>query len=394
MRQRVNQLTVFETARAGLVKVKELMFFASALLQTKMVEDPTCETAWTDMTVIGYNPAFIEGLDPPTAKFVILHELLHILLKHGLRLMGRDPVRWNAACDYAINIILKDMENLGIKVWVHALLDVKYRGMTAEQIYAQREQDQAKKPGDKPGQGSGQGSGQSSKQPDQGGLGGDLKPVPAPTPEKAAAIEHEIGKMIARASAIAREHGVMPGNLEAVIGATYEDPVPWDQVLIDYMTACVKTDENWSKRNRRYSDAILPSHKSNGMDELTIIGDSSGSMFNKKVFERVAVAVNYIVTVIKPMVVRVIWADDAEMSNIDVFEDGAEVVLHPKGGGGTDMRKPLAYVAENFNPEVVLLLTDAYTPWPEVPTPFPLIVGCTTSADCPDWAGVVRIEVQ
>lgn len=55
------QLTVLETARAGLVKTKALMFFASALLQTKFVEDPTCDTAWTDMTVIGYNPEFIEG---------------------------------------------------------------------------------------------------------------------------------------------------------------------------------------------------------------------------------------------------------------------------------------------------------------------------------------------
>jgi len=391
MRQQVNQLTVFETARAGLVKVKELMFFASALLQTKFVEDPTCDTAWTDMVVIGYNPEFIEGLDIPTAKFVIIHELMHKLLKHGLRLMGRDPAEWNKACDYAINIMLQD---LGFKVWQHALIDPQYRGMSAEQIYAARQQAQHKS-GKKPGEGQGSGKPASGQgKPEQGGLGGDLRPVPAPTPEKAAAIEHEINKTIARATAIAREHGVMPGVLEAIIGATYEDPVPWEQVLIDYMSACVNTDENWRHRNRRFSDVILPSHKSDGMDELTIIGDSSGSMFNKAVFERVAVVVNHIVTVVKPMVVRVVWADDAEMSNIDVFEAGAEVVLHPKGGGGTDMRKPLEYVAREYSPEVVLLLTDGYTPWPDVPTPFPLIIGCTTSTECPDWAATVRIEVQ
>src|SRR3954463_16523663 len=106
---RQSLLTVFETARAGLVKVKELMFFASALLQTKFIEDPSCETAWTDMVVIGYNPKFIEGLDIPTAKFVIIHELMHILLKHGLRRGSRDPDRWNKACDYAINIMLRDL---------------------------------------------------------------------------------------------------------------------------------------------------------------------------------------------------------------------------------------------------------------------------------------------
>jgi predicted metal-dependent peptidase len=373
------QLTVMETARAGLVKVKALMFFASALLQTPFVEDPTCETAWTDMTVIGYNPEFIEGLDVPTVKFVVIHELMHILLKHGLRRGNRDPERWNKACDYAINIMLQD---LGFKVWKWALVDAKYRGLTAEQIYALREQEQGQQGQPPPGQG-----------PGQGGLGGDLRPVPAVTPEKAAEIEHEISKTIARASAIARQHGVMPGELAAIIGATYEEEVPWEQVLIDYMTTCVAQDENWSRRNRRYSEVILPSHKSNGMDELTIVADSSGSMFTKEIFERIAVAVNHITTVIKPMTVRVIWADDKDCSNVDIFEDGNEVVLHPKGGGGTDMRKPLTYV-EQYSPEVVLLLSDGFTPWPDMATPYPLIIGCTTDAPCPDWAATVRIEVQ
>jgi predicted metal-dependent peptidase len=398
------KLSVFETARAGIVKTQAMMFFASALLQTKYVIDETCDTAWTDMVVIGYNPKFIERLSVAVAKFVILHELLHILLKHGLRRGSRDPAEWNICCDYAINIILRDM---GVTLWEYALIDERYRGMSAEQIYAARQQERSKSRGKGPGQGRGQGQGSGQQPqpgqgqsqpgqqptPTQGGLGGDLKPVPAITPDQIAAVEHEISKTIARATTIAKQYGVMPGALEAIVGATYEDPVPWEQVLIDYMSAVVNQRENWSHRNRRYSEVILPSHWSNGMDELTIVADSSGSCFSKPVFERVAVAVNHIVTVIKPMTVRVIWADDKDCQNIDVFEDGAEVILHPKGGGGTDMRKPLVY-AEQYQPEVVLLLTDGYTPWPDVATPFPLIVGCTTDAPCPDWAGTVRIEVQ
>ena len=409
MRRHQPQLSVFETARAGVVKTKALMFFAAALLQTKFVADETCDTAWTDMVVIGYNPKFIESLEVAVVKFVLLHELLHILLKHGLRRGSRDPIEWNICCDYAINIILKD---LGVTIWKYALIDERYRGMNAEKIYALRQQERNKGKGKSPGQGQGKGKGQgqgqgspqpgqqpgmgqpAQGQPEQGGLGGDLKPVPANTPEQVAAIEHEISKTVARATTIAKQYGVMPGTLEAIVGATYEDPVPWEQVLIDYMTACVAQDENWMRRNRRYSEVILPSHKSNGMDEMTIVADSSGSMFSKPIFERIAVVVNHIVTVIKPMTVRVIWADDKDQQNIDVFEDGATVELHPKGGGGTDMRKPLVYVQENYSPEVVLLLTDGWTPWPDLATPFPLIIGCTTNAACPDWAGVVRIEVQ
>lgn len=400
---RYEKLSNFETARAGLVKTKALMFFASMLLQTMFVEDETCDTAWTDMTRIGYNPIFIESLELAVVKFVIIHEIMHIVLKHGLRRGNRDPKRWNEACDFEINILLK---KLGFKIWEFALIDERYAGMTAEQIYALREREAQTKPSGKKGDGQGQSQGQGQPQPGQpgqaqgkpektqGGLGGDLRPVPADTPDQAAAIDHEINKTIARAAAVAREHGVMPGELEAIVGANYEDPVPWEVVLMDYMTACLKQDENWSRRNRRYADTILPSRYSNGMDEMTIVADSSGSMFTKAIFERIAVAVNHIVTVIKPMTVRVVWADDKDMQNIDVFEQGTEVVLHPKGGGGTDMRKPLVYVADNYRPEVVLLLTDGYTPWPEVETPYPLIIGCTTDAPCPDWAGVVRVEVQ
>ena len=403
--RRSNQpkLSVFETARAGIVKTQAMMFFSSALLQTKYVIDETCDTAWTDMVVIGYNPKFIESLAVAVAKFVILHELLHILLKHGLRRGSRDPAEWNICCDYAINIILRDM---GVTIWEYALIDERYRGMSAEQIYAARQQERSKGKGKGPGQGQGQGKGQQPQPgqnqpqpknqqptPTQGGLGGDLKPVPAATPDQIAAVEHEISKTIARATTIAKQYGVMPGALEAIVGATYEDPVPWHQTLLDYMERTISHDENWSRRNRRYSDVILPSNASPGMTELNIVADSSGSMFTKPIFERIAVVVNHIVTTIKPMTVRVVWADDKDCQNIDVFEDGAEVVLHPRGGGGTDLRKPLRYVAEQFNPEVVLLLTDGYTPWDEIPPPYPLIIGCTTDAPCPDYARVVRIEV-
>jgi hypothetical protein len=36
-------------------------FFGSLALSLKLVEDTTCETAWTDGRSLGYNPAFIES---------------------------------------------------------------------------------------------------------------------------------------------------------------------------------------------------------------------------------------------------------------------------------------------------------------------------------------------
>ena len=84
---------------------------------------------------------------------------------------------------------------------------------------------------------------------------------------------------------------------------------------------------------------------------------------------------------IKPSLIRVIWADDADCSRMETFEPEEELLLHPKGGGGTDMRLPLRYV-EQFEPMVVILITDGYTPWPDS-TPYPLLVLCNTDVVAP-----------
>ena len=366
MAQAMSRLTRMETARA--VMVKSHVFYACLLLNTKCEPDPGCGTAWTNYVKIGYDPDFIESLDMKVVLFVLAHEIMHIVLKHNVRRGMRDPEKWNWAADYAINWMLHEQ---GFTVWEHCLISSKYKGMSAEQIYDLLPDD------------AGKGG--------QGGMEGDLRPLPAMTQEERSKAEVHVNRAIAQAAVMAKARGQLPAGLDLIIDQIYDEPVPWDQVLLDYMTRVVKVDENWSRRNRRYASTVLPSLKSPGMNELVLVGDTSGSMFHKSVFERVATAIDYIVRVVKPLNVHVIWADDADCSNQEDFEPGQEIILNPKGGGGTDMRKPLAF-AEERSPEVVVLVTDAYTPWPES-TPYPLIIACTTDAECPEWAQVVRIDV-
>ena len=51
-----------------------------------------------------------------------------------MRRSGRDPKRWNEACDYAINPILLDA---GLHLPEGVLVDDRFREMSAEQIYNQ-----------------------------------------------------------------------------------------------------------------------------------------------------------------------------------------------------------------------------------------------------------------
>jgi predicted metal-dependent peptidase len=67
-------------------------------------------------------------------RFVIAHELLHVGLRHEVRIQGRDPYLWNVACDYVINQWLVEMQ-VGELPRLGVLLDLSLKGMSAEAIY-------------------------------------------------------------------------------------------------------------------------------------------------------------------------------------------------------------------------------------------------------------------
>jgi len=48
-----------------------------------------------------YNPEFVDTLNSVTLAWVLAHEVMPPELQHQVRRSGRDPRRWNEACDYA-----------------------------------------------------------------------------------------------------------------------------------------------------------------------------------------------------------------------------------------------------------------------------------------------------
>jgi predicted metal-dependent peptidase len=64
------------------------------------------------------------------------------------------------------------------------------------------------------------------------------------------------------------------------------------------------------------------------------------------------------------------------------------------GGGGTDLRVGIAAAqASRPRPDVVVVLTDGYTPWPAQPTRARLVVAIIgdegTAQEVPTWATTV-----
>lgn len=83
-------------------------FFGSLLFRLKGRECRSIQTMATDGVSIYYNPDFVETLNAATLAGTLAHEVMHPALHHHVRRSGRDPKRWNVACDFAINPLLAD----------------------------------------------------------------------------------------------------------------------------------------------------------------------------------------------------------------------------------------------------------------------------------------------
>ena len=362
-------------------------FYANLALSTPDVLTTDIPTAGTDMVKIYYNPEFVASLPPSQVPTLIAHEVLHIAQDHGDRLHKRDPDVWNQACDYNINATLVECGFEPIDGWLY---DPRFGTKSSDAIYAilMREKEKRQRQ-QQSGQGDGQqqsGQGDGQPQSGQGAIGRDLMPSNR-TAEEEAKVRESIKQRVAQAASAARLAGKMSAGLERLVGNILNPPLPWEDIMRHYMQRVTQDDESWSRPNRRHTDMILPSRRSLKIGPIAIIGDTSGSITEKEL-SNIGTQTIAIAEQLQPENIRVVWAD-TKVCGEQVFEQGDDIQLKPVGYGGTDMRVPLAHV-EQFQPQVVVLITDGYTPWPDVEPDYPLIVVCTTDTNVP-IGEVIRI---
>jgi len=341
-------------------------FFATLLLGTPLVETKDIPTAATDGRKIFYNPDFIDSMPVSQIQFVLAHEVGHMMYEHPMRNGDRIHRVFNMAADYAMNQLLVDD---GFDMPSSGLIDSKYIGMSAEQIYPLLIKDM-----------------EDGKPQPEDGMGNDLM-EPGTAAEQAEA-KSQMRRMVAQAATAARMAGKFSAGLAKFVDQVLNPVVPWQDLLRDYMTRTNKDDESWRHRNRRFHNVYLPARHSERMGEIVIIVDTSGSIGQKEL-DQVAAEITSIADTVKPELIRVVYVD-TEVAGEETFECGEAIKLTPQGGGGTDMVVGLEHVSK-YDPEVVILITDGYTPWPTSEPEYPLIVVCTTDVDVP-VGNVVRIN--
>jgi predicted metal-dependent peptidase len=371
-------------------------FFGSLLFRLQGRESRSVKTMATDGVSLYWNPEFVETLNAATLAGTLAHEVMHPALHHHLRRSGRDPRRWNEACDYAINPLLIDA---GLSLPEGILLDNRFRGLSAEQIYNLLETDSETEQG--PGnenEGSGTGAGGPSNEPPsegdadepsapetEGGIG-QILDAPLPDDEIPTIEEQsrEWDVAVNQAMTVARQAGKVPAGLDRTLEGAAGATVDWRELLRRLWSETIPADYSWMRPNRRHiwTGLYLPGVTHEGVGEIAIAVDCSGSVSARqlRLFEAEA---RSILEGLRPERVYVLYFD-AVVHKAETYEAGQRIELNPVGGGGTEFGPCFEWLDERgIQPQSLVFLTDLYGSFPQSAPAYAVLWASTGGRQAP-----------
>ncbi len=362
-------------------------FFGVLALHLSIIEDTTCDTAWTDGASLGYSPAFVDALTQDELKALIAHEVLHCACGHCWRRDGREPKKWNMAADYAINAVLVEA---GFTLPKGGLLDAQFSGQHSEWIYDRLpdvppdQKPQAGEvrdaPSDDPGadQGQGQGDGQNA-------------PHGTPNPSNGTS-EADWQQLTKQAATLAQ--GTLPASLRRSLLAATAPIVDWRSVLRRFVQDTCKADYSWTQPNRRYlpSGLYLPALHSQQCGRIAVAVDTSGSI-DAVTLAQFASELRAIVSEVRPVETLVIYCD-AQVNHTDIYQADDHLELSNAYGGGGTAFGPVfdALADEDTAPVCAIYLTDLYGSFPDTAPEYPVLWAVYGGNDSPVPFGE-RIEL-
>jgi predicted metal-dependent peptidase len=348
----------------------------------------------TDGVSLYYNPEFVGTLNSATLCGVLAHEVMHPGLHHHVRRSGRDPRRWNQACDYAINPLLLDA---GLRLPDGVLVNNRFREMSAEQIYNQLEAEAEEQPGTEDGANNsteertrdapllGSESDGPSAPVTEGGIGQVLD---APLPdEETPSVEEQTREWsiaVNQAVTLAKQAGKVPAGIERTLDGAAEAAVDWRELLRRLWSEITPADYSWMRPSRRHiwAGLYLPGVVREGVGEIAIAVDCSGSV-NSRQLRQFEAEVRSILEGQRPQRVHVLYFD-AMVQKVETYEVGQRVDLKPVGGAGTEFGPCFDWLAERgILPQTLVFLTDLYGTFPASTPAYPVLWASTGCRQAP-----------
>lgn len=373
-------------------------FFGSLAMRLRVGERNDIDTMATDGTWMWYAKKFLDEETEATILFTVAHEVLHCALGHHVRRGGRDPKRWNIACDYVVNWMLS-LAGFEIPSW--AYLNADYAGLNAEEVYRILELEEKQKPPppppepdqpepdqgegateeaedseeSEPGEGEPEPSGDEDGEADggssqpgkgEGGEGPDGSKLPAahgdpgrcgevldaaPEYDKAALAEsaEEWQVFTRQAANIARRQGEgkLPGFAEEIVTTLNDPHTDWREVFRRFADPSTTKDYSWTMPNRRFVGLgyYTPGTVSDGVNHVVMLIDSSASVDTEKLQRGCTEAQSALDdgAVDKVTVVFI----DTRVNKVTEYTRGETIDFTVQGRGGTDFAPAFEWLKEN-----------------------------------------------
>ncbi len=398
--------TKLGAARTRLILDKP--FLGALVLRLPIVAaDPSwCKTTDTDMKKLYVNPEYIAQLNVEETQFVLAHEALHCALSHFARRQHRVKMRWDMACDFAVNpILIED----GLKPPPHIMYLREYAGMTAEEIYptlkdnendadselGQNNSDGENEQGEQSDHGDskdtqdkklnseeqnegerGKGQTGEGKESEQGaGESTQKEPPPTPNNDEIQNLSAQWQQRLAGAAQQALQAGKLSQSMARLVDHLLQPQLPWRMLLARYMSATAREDYSYTRpSSRRGEPAIYPRLRSH-MVNIVVALDISGSIATKEIREFLS-EVDQIKAQVRARIA--LHACDTEVTDEGPWEfepwDELKLPIRFKGGGGTRFTPVFDWVEkQEMSPDLLVYFTDAEGEFPETEPMYPVI---------------------
>lgn len=364
--------------------------------------------ARTDGTAIHFDPRWVAQQSDTELTAVITEMVMHIVLKHHIRIRGKDPQRWNRAADQAV---FHTLQRANVALRHGAYAQPEFQGLNAEQIYQRMApQPQPQPPENESASDQCRAAPAASPQggaanadpqpPDEGAspgealeqfdllcdTGGGAKELPTrqpgadepggvielPSDVDSAVAEQNVRQLVMRAAKATRVKGKLPGDLDREIGELLRARTDWRSHLVHWMQQLSAADYSWRRPNPRFMPLglYLPALRTEEMGAVVFAIDTSGSIGQEEL-DQAASEASALCAELNPRAIHVVYCD-AKVQRVETYERGDALNFRPAGGGGTNFRPVFDWVeALDEPPAGVVYVTDGYgafpTSAPEVP---------------------------
>lgn len=416
MRVRALDVAEDEAFRLGrMLAIQHMPYWARALFAVTPLAAPDLATFAVDGRWRLYmDPALLTGQQrwgTPTVAAVLLHEVGHLLRDHAGRAAEMPTplahTAWNFAGDAEIN---DDLLAAGVALPEGVVTPATLGcadGDVAEHYYAaicdpshpMHTEATAGTGIDEAGCGSGAGC--TAVAAEIGASDGDGDDAPAGLAESEA---ERVRTLTARDTVTfgSASRGTVPAGVTRWATDTITPaPVPWQTILAaavrrSMADAAGRMNYTYSRPSRRQIPGIVRPAMRQPLVTVAVVVDTSGSMSRTELDEAVGQVRRVARTSgVAGSSVQVITCD-AQATEAQRATGAGAVAL--TGGGGTDMRVGIAAAMRlRPAPDVVVVLTDGYTPWPDAGIGARLVCGLIAAdpgqvPDPPAWA--TRVDIR